>query len=165
MVMKMGFSESYLGKLRAKVGPSIILVPGARVIVKRNDGCILMQHRSDFDVWGLPGGNAEEGEDLESIAIRETMEETGIRIWNLQPFGFGSNPEFETITFPNGDICQFFVMMFYTTHYAGVPSAADDESKAVDWVNTDSLPVMLPNMRRSVEAFWQFEKTGIFQMI
>lgn len=163
--MQMSFSESYLGRLRAKVGSSILLVPGARVIVKRDDGYILMQHRSDFDVWGLPGGNAEEGEDLKSIAIRETMEETGIRIWNLLPFGFGSNPEFETITFPNGDICQFFVMIFYTVHYDGVPTAADDESKAVDWVNPDALPAMLPNMHRSVEAFRQFEKTGVFQMI
>lgn len=161
----MSFSESYLGRLRAKVGSTCILVPGARVVVKRSDGCVLMQHRSDFDVWGIPGGNAEEGEDLESIAIRETMEETGVRIWNLRPFGFGSNPKYETVTFPNGDICQFFVMMFYTTDYDGVPVVADDESKAVDWVDPRALPVMLPNMRRSIEAFQEFERTGLFQII
>jgi ADP-ribose pyrophosphatase YjhB (NUDIX family) len=161
----LSFSDSYLGKLRQKIGSGIILVPGARVIVKREDGWLLMQHRTDFDVWGIPGGNAEDGEDLQSVAIRETLEETGIRIWNLVPFGFGSNPEFETITFPNGDICQFFAMMFYTTHYDGTPMVADDESKAVDWINPDALPPMLPNMRRSVEAFQRFEETSIFQMI
>jgi ADP-ribose pyrophosphatase YjhB (NUDIX family) len=141
------------------------LVPGARVVVKRGDGCVLMQHRSDFDVWGIPGGNAEEGEDLQSIAIRETMEETGLQIWNLKPFGFGSDPKFETVTFPNGDVCQFFAMMFYTTDYDGDPVVADDESKAVDWIDTDALPAMLPNMRRSIEAFKRFEATGAFQMI
>lgn len=141
------------------------MVPGVRVVVKRSDGCVLMQHRSDFDVWGIPGGNAEEGEDLESIAIRETMEETGVRIWNLRPFGFGSNPKFETVSFPNGDICQFFVMMFYTTDYDGVPVVADDESKAVDWIHPSALPEMLPNMRRSIEAFHEFERTGVFQLI
>jgi ADP-ribose pyrophosphatase YjhB (NUDIX family) len=161
----LNFSESYLGKLRAKVGSGRILVPGARVVVKRDDDCVLMQHRSDFNVWGIPGGNAEEGEDLQQIAIRETMEETGIRIWNLRPFGFGSDPEFETVTFPNGDICQFFVMMFYTTSYEGEPVVADEESKAVSWINLSALPVMLPNMRRSIEAFQQFERTGLFQMI
>ncbi|WP_421365826.1 NUDIX domain-containing protein [Agrobacterium tumefaciens] len=161
----MSFSESYLGKLRAKVGSGTILVPGARVIVRRDDGHLLMQHRSDFDVWGIPGGNAEEGEDLQSIAIRETLEETGIRIWNLLPFGFGSDPTFETVTFPNGDVCQFFAMMFYTSNYDGTPIVADDESKAVEWINPNTLPVMLPNMRRSIEAFQRFERTGVFQMI
>jgi len=159
------FSESYLGKLRAKVGSGTILVPGARVVVTREDGHVLMQHRSDFDVWGIPGGNAEEGEDLESIAIRETLEETGIRIWNLLPFGFGSDPAFETVTFPNGDVCQFFAMMFYTSHYEGTPIVADDESKAVEWIDPSNLPVMLPNMRRSIEAFQEFERTRVFQMI
>ena len=124
-----------------------------------------MQHRSDFDVWGLPGGNAEEGEDLETIAIRETMEETGIRIWNLQPFGFGGSPEFETVTFPNGDICQFFVMMFWTSNFEGIPVVADDQSKAVEWIDPDALPPMLANMRRSVEAFRRFQQTAMFQMI
>lgn len=109
------FFRKLLGKLRAKVVSDTILVPGARVIVKPDDGHVLMQHRSDFDVWGIPSGNAEEGEDLQSIAIRETLEETGVRIWNLLPFGLGSDPTFETVTFPNGDVCQFFAMMFYTS--------------------------------------------------
>jgi ADP-ribose pyrophosphatase YjhB (NUDIX family) len=100
------FSESYLGKLRAKVGSGTILVPGARVIVKRDDGHVLIKHRSDFDIWGLPGGNAEQGEDLQSIAVTETLEETGVRIWKLLPFGFGSDPAFETVIFPNGDVVQ-----------------------------------------------------------
>lgn len=56
-------------------------------------------------------------------------------------------------------------MMFYTTHYDGVPVVADDESKAVDWVHPSALPVMLPNMRRSIEAFQEFERTGVFQII
>jgi hypothetical protein len=69
------------------------------------------------------------------------------------------------VTFPNGDVCQFFAMMFYTTDYDGDPVVADDESKAVDWIDTDALPAMLPNMRRSIEAFKRFEATGAFQMI
>lgn len=69
------------------------------------------------------------------------------------------------MTFPNGDICQFFVMMFYTTDYEGVPVVADDESKAIAWVDPSNLPMMLPIMRRSIEAFQRFEATGTFQMI
>lgn len=161
----MSFAESYLGKLRARIGSALVLVPGVRVVVRRKDGCVLMQHRSDFDRWGIPGGNAEEGEDLMSVAVRETMEETGLRIWNLRPFGFASNPEFETITFPNGDVCQFFAMMFYTEDFDGVATVTDGESKAVDWFPLDALPDTLPSMRRSLDAFQAFERTGTFQMI
>jgi ADP-ribose pyrophosphatase YjhB (NUDIX family) len=161
----MTFAESYLGKLRSLVGSRPLLVPGARVVIAREDGAILLQHRGDFSVWGLPGGNAEEGEDLTEVAIRETFEETGLRIRNPRPFGFGSNPQFETVRFPNGDACQFFVMMFYATDYDGDIVIDGLETLDLQWFHTNELPAMLENMRRSVEAYTAFSRTGTFQMI
>jgi len=161
----MTFADSYLGKLRSLVGARCLLVPGARVVVTREDGAILLQHRSDFSLWGLPGGNAEEGEDLTEVVIRETREETGLQIRDPRPFGFGSNPEFETVRFPNGDLCQFFVMMFYATAYDGALKADGSETLDLRWFRPDDLPAMLENMRRSVEAYAAFTSTGQFQMI
>lgn len=134
-------------------------------MIEAADGRILLQHRSDFGVWGLPGGSAEEGESLESIIVREVEEEVGLSIKAPQAFGFASNPAFETITYPNGDQCQFFVMLFFTRVFRGVPRVADDESYAVGWFNVAALPEMLPNMRRSIEAYQAFRSTGAFQMI
>ena len=57
----MSFADSYLGRLRQLVGNRLVLVPGARIIIERDDGRILLHKRTDFDIWGLPGGNAEEG--------------------------------------------------------------------------------------------------------
>ena len=56
------FADSYVGKLRKLVGSRLLLVPGARIVIENTSGEILLQKRSDFGVWGLPGGNAEEGE-------------------------------------------------------------------------------------------------------
>lgn len=161
----MTFADSYLGKLRLLVGSRCLLVPGARVVIVRGDGSILLQHRSDFDLWGLPGGNAEEGEDLREVVIREALEETGLDIRNPVPFGFGSDPEYETVRFPNGDVCQFFVMMFYATEFSGIVEIDGSETLDLQWFLPDHLPPMLDNMRRSVEAYTSFMQSGAFQMI
>ena len=67
--------------------------------------------------------------------------------------------------FPNGDVCQFFVMMFYATEFDGDVTADGSETLDLRWYRPDDLPPMLENMRRSVEAFTAFEKSGSFQMI
>ena len=159
-----GFADSYLGQLRKLVGTRLLLVPGARAIIEDKDGRILLQHRSDFRTWGLPGGCAEPGEDLTAIVVREVLEETGLKITNVKPFGFSSEPGLETFQFPNGDKCQFFVMNYVTRTYTGSLQMLDGESLALDWFSPDDLPDMLPNMRASVAAYQEFCRTGDFQM-
>ncbi|TPM11200.1 NUDIX domain-containing protein [Mesorhizobium sp. B2-3-11] len=161
----MSFADSYLGQLRALIGDRLVLMPGARIVIERADGSILLQKRTDFGLWGLPGGNAEEGEGLEAVLVREVLEETGLVVRDIEPFGFGCNPRYETVQFPNGDRAQFFALIFYTRAFEGEAAVADDESSAVEWFALDSLPEMLPNMARSVEAYLRFKTTGEFQMI
>lgn len=160
-----GFAESYLGRLRAIVGDRLILMPGSRVVVEDQAGRVLLQHRSDFDVWGVPGGAPEVGEDLTSSVLRELREETGLDAAKALPFGFASDPDFETITFPNGHQCQYFILLYAVQEFAGLATVADDESHAVDWFAPDELPPMLPNMRRTVEAYVRYKQSGAFQMI
>lgn len=59
------YADSYIGKLRRLLGDRLLLVPGARIVIENAAGEILLQRRSDFGLWELPGGNAEEGESLE----------------------------------------------------------------------------------------------------
>ena len=161
----MSFEESHLGRIRQIVGSRLLLVPGARAVIQNSDGKVLLQERSDLGLWGLPGGNAEPGEDLKTVVEREVLEETGLTIANAKPFGFGGNPDLETIEFPNGDQCQFFVLNFFATLFSGELAMLDGESLALEWFDLDSLPNMLPNMKASVEAYEVFCATGEFQMI
>jgi ADP-ribose pyrophosphatase YjhB (NUDIX family) len=161
----MSFADSYLGQLRAVVGDRMLLVPGARIVIEDSEGRILLQHRSDFGIWGLPGGNAEIGETLEAMIVREVLEETGLTIAKPIPFGFASDPRYETFTFPNGHRCQFFGMLFATRDYSGTLHVADDESLALDWFRRDALPEMLSNHDRTIEAYDRFAATGAFQLI
>ena len=160
-----GFSETYLGRLRTVVGDRLVLMPGARIVIEDRRGYVLLQERADFGVWGLPGRNAEANEDLSAIIVREVEEEVGLQIRTPHPFGFASDPRFETITYPNGHQCQFFVMLFSTDEFTGTPRVGDDESRSVGWFDMDQLPEMLPNMRRTLDAYRRFKHDGTFQMI
>lgn len=159
-----GFEQTYLGKLRTSVGTGLLLMPGARIVISRDDGHILLQLRSDFHKWGLPGGMAEPGESLETVIQREVREETGLSIIGATPFGFASDPVHETIEFPNGDRTQFFVMNFHTATFTGTLRGDGDETLRLGWFSLTDLPDMLDNMRRSVDRFLEFRRTGSFQM-
>ena len=49
------------------------------VIIDKKDR-ILLSHRRDLDLWNLPGGHVEKGELPTEAVIRETKEETGLKI-------------------------------------------------------------------------------------
>ncbi|WP_153730917.1 NUDIX hydrolase [Sporosarcina obsidiansis] len=67
------------------------------VVIKHLDRWLLTKHR----IRGIefPGGKAEPGESIRQAAIRETMEETGVVIENVQPFA-------EYVVFTDPPFCK-----------------------------------------------------------
>ena len=159
------FASSYLGRLRAAVGSRLLLVPGMRIVVEREDGAILLQLRSDYRLWGLPGGVPDEGEGADETVIRETLEETGIEIVDPKPFGFACDPAHEVWTYPNGDQCHYFTLLYAARRFTGAVIAGNEESLKVGWFPPDDLPPLLPVMRRTLDAYALYRATGVFQMI
>ena len=159
------FASSYLSRLRAVVGDRLLLVPGMRIVVERPDGAILLQLRSDYRLWGLPGGVPDEGEGADETVIRETFEETGIQVSDPRPFGFACDPGHEVWTYPNGDRCHYFTLLYVARRFTGEVIGANDESLKVGWFMPDDLPPLLPVMQRTLDAYARFRGTGEFQMI
>ena len=54
-------------------------------VVHDPEGRILLLKRADEEVWCLPKGTVEAGETLETTAVRETAEETGLQVRLLRP--------------------------------------------------------------------------------
>lgn len=52
------------------------------LVWRTRDGCdpeVLLVHRPKYDDWTLPKGKCAKGEDDEACALREVVEETGLR--------------------------------------------------------------------------------------
>jgi len=68
------------------------LVPAAAAAIFDEGGNVLLTRRADNGLWCLPGGEMEPGESLSNTVIRETFEETGLRVTPEQPVGVYSLP-------------------------------------------------------------------------
>jgi len=53
---------------------------------------VLLIKRKDFEVWGLPGGMMDPGETIAQTAVRETFEETGIKVKLTRLVGIYCSP-------------------------------------------------------------------------
>jgi 8-oxo-dGTP pyrophosphatase MutT (NUDIX family) len=164
--LTLSFGNSYLGKLRKFVGSRLILLPGARIVVHDRLGRVLLELRSDFKRWGLPGGHQEVGDSIAETAIREVFEETGLTITRPQVFGVASDPRHETMRFPNGDRTQTVSVLFHASKPRGEPKFDPRETLELGWFALDDLPAsLMPNSRRTLKAYARYRKTGKFQMI
>ncbi|MFG1612445.1 NUDIX hydrolase [Nonomuraea wenchangensis] len=130
------------------------LVPSVNVIVTNTAGNILMIRRSDNDNWAVPGGAIDLGESIPAAAVRETVEETGIRCEITGLVGTYSDPRHVILYTSNGEARQEFSIVLTGRAVAGEPTPSE-ESRQVRWVPRDevlSLP-MDRSMRMRIEHY------------
>ncbi len=156
--------DSYITQMRQLVGSRKLILPGTTIIIENHRGDVLLQMRGDFKRWGVPGGIVEEDESLVDNIRREALEETGLTVGEMQPYGMATDPAFQTVTYPNGDICQFHVLHFHTRDWTGDLRCDGVETLELGWFPTDGLPTMLGHMTRAITAFDAYRETGKFQI-
>jgi ADP-ribose pyrophosphatase YjhB (NUDIX family) len=159
----MDFKDSYLGQIRSLIGARLLIVPGGRVILRNSSGEILLQERSDFHQWAFPGGAPEVGESIEDNLRREVFEELNIKVQSFTPIGFSSNPDFETITYPNGDRIHNYSLILLATDWMG-DIRINEESLQANFFSIDNLPNVMPSERRIVDYYHQFLADGVFRL-
>jgi 8-oxo-dGTP pyrophosphatase MutT (NUDIX family) len=131
------------------------VVPSVTVVVQDSSGRLLLIHKTDNDLWALPGGGHDIGERIGDTAVREVLEETGIEIVVDNVVGLYTDPE-HVLAYDDGEVRQQFSICF-RAHPVGGSLRTSSESKEVRWVDPadlDSLdihPSMMLRIRHGLD--------------
>ncbi len=140
--------SEYIKHIRAKIGNDLMLLPGVTAVVLNHRDEVLLQLRRDTDTWAPPSGGVEPGETIAGCAIREVLEEAGIKVRPEAIIAVLSGEEYN-VTYPNGDQLATVTAVFRCRPLDDkTPSVNDDESQDIRYFNCESLPEnMLPRHR------------------
>ena len=103
------------------------------IVLKGNDIVLIKRGKEPFKgSYALPGGFLNYGERLEECAVREVLEETGVKTKVVELVGIYSSPDRD----PRGH----FVTAVYHLEPVGGMLKAGDDAKDAEWVPLDKLP-------------------------
>ena len=109
-------------------------LPTVDIAIQCSGGVVLVERKNPPFGWALPGGFVESGESLESAALRESNEETGLDV-RLQE-------QFFTYSDPKRDPRRHTITTVYLALAEGIPTGGDDAVQARVW-SWDRLPEVL----------------------
>lgn len=138
----------YIKTMRRLIGSELLMTVGCGIILEK-DGHILLQHRKDRDVWGIPGGVMEPGETFEETARRESLEETGLTVGAMKLFGLYSGSE-GFAEYQNGDQIFSVQIVFYSTDFFGELLHETEESHEHRFFSKDTLPKLNSHQQRFI---------------
>ena len=144
--------------INEKVCHMPILQDGSAIIIRNFDGNILLQERTDRNLWGLPGGCQDLGEDLRSTAVREAKEETNLDIApeSLELIDVLSG-ESRKNSYPNGDVVYNNTALYLANVNVTDMSVlkGDSETKRLAFFNVEDVPENLMD-KDLIEAYKRY---------
>jgi len=129
-----------------------IVTPSVFVAVHDDQGRVLLVQRCDSGAWEFPGGRMDVGETAIAAAVRETAEETGLRVRITGLVGLFSDPAF-VIQPVAGEIRQPFVVCFHGVAEWGSPRPDKIETADAGWFEPAQVEAMTlePGARRWIQ--------------
>ena len=133
--------------------PANSIVPSVTTIVTDHEGRLLMVHRTDNELWSIPGGAMDIGESIADAAIRETREETGLDVEVTGIVGIYTNPR-HVMAYDNGEVRQQCSVCFTTRLLGGQlrTSTETSEVRFMDRSDLDGLNVH-PSIRLRIQHY------------
>jgi ADP-ribose pyrophosphatase YjhB (NUDIX family) len=101
------------------------------IIIEHEGGIVLIKRKYEPLGWAIPGGFVDYGESLESAAVREAKEETGLDV--------SLKRQFHTYSAPDRDPRKHTITTVYVAAGEGTLGASDDAADAGVFTR-DTLP-------------------------
>ena len=125
---------------------------GINGVVKREDGCILLEQREDDERWGIPGGWAEVGLTAEENMKKEMLEETGFVVSVDQLVGVMSRRPTSTYPFSS------YHLLYKCSIVSGTLTVSH-ESVSVDWIHPEKVDPWHFDHHDWIDYYLNWEKT------
>ena len=127
-------------------------LPTADVVIEVGDRIVLVRRRNPPEGWALPGGFVESGETVETAAVREAAEETGLTVTLTALLGVYSDP--------SRDPRFHTVSTVYVGRAEGTPRGADDAAEARLFTES-ALPTPIAFDHATILAdYFRYKRTG-----
>jgi ADP-ribose pyrophosphatase YjhB (NUDIX family) len=118
------------------------IVPSVTAVITDESGALLLIHRTDNDLWALPGGGVDPGESVSDAVVREVQEETGLDIEVGDLSGIYTNPR-HVMVYDDGEVRQQFSLCFKAVVVGGTirTSCESSEVRFMPVMRLDELPI------------------------
>lgn len=140
-------TPEFITDLRTRIGHDLLWLSGVKVVVF-NGSAVLLVRRADNGLWTLPAGIIEPGDEASHTAVREVLEETGVRCELTHLLGVGVTAP---ATYPNGDHAQYLDIVFRAIHLGGEARINDDENLEVGYFELSDRPSLPPLHERAID--------------
>ena len=127
-------------------------VPTVDVIIEVEDRIVLIRRKHPPPGWAIPGGFIDAGERAQDAAVREAMEETGLRVALTGLLGVYSDPA--------RDPRRHTISTVYIGKAEGMPSGGDDAAEARLFSESDLPSPLAFDHARILADYFRFRKTG-----
>lgn len=131
--------------------PANNVVPSVVAIVRDPADRVLLIHKTDNNLWALPGGGHEIGESIVDTVVREVKEETGYDVEVETITGTYTNPR-HVMAYDDGEVRQQFSIAFRARLLGGEAQTSSESSEVV-WVRPEEIGAldMHPSMRMRIQ--------------
>lgn len=156
--------SDYIRSLRELVGPTVLELPTASVLVADADERVLLVRHVEGNDWTTPGGMIEPYETPADAALRETWEETGLEVELTRIVGVFGGPACAA-THANGDRVAFVSTVFAARVLRGTPRPDGVETLEVRYFARGELAGLRckPHVAMFVAALFAADGRAQFQ--
>jgi len=135
-------------------------IPSVAVLIIKDDEVLLVKHTEKAGhvtgTYGLPSGRIDENETERKAAVRELLEETGLRTKEDNLIEFPKNFDVADLERKGGKKLKFGWRVFLCRDYKG--EIKESEESVPQWVEIEKLDQynLLPNIKNATLAGLRF---------